>query len=371
MRDILADRVLAEVMRWMPEDVAKERPDLQALATFKYDEYQQFSPGMRFVESLALWLDQFKSGEEYKRAYDFVRRRLVYISNAEMAHLVSIAFPDHIRPLLIALTAKRLGVAERLVSRISNSVEYKVLLRQSLFLGLSDGAHLDLLRRNNSEINHEQVWQTYEIPDEKAKDMLTKLDVDLEILLNRKPIDAEKRFRLVFLIDDFSGSGISYLRKENDGSNGGKIFKVLRNMGAEGNLRSLVHSEDLHIAIVLYLATTKALSYIDTQVHNLLADHHAACDFTVLPVQKISDSTRLDPSYDSDFVELLKKYFDEDIMTESYRKGKHDEPYLGFDEGALPLILSHNTPNNSVPLLWYEEDKKYRGLFPRVSRHRI
>ena len=67
MRDILADRVLAEVMRWLPEDVAKERPDLQALATFKYDEYQQFSPGMRFVESLALWLAQFESEEEYKK----------------------------------------------------------------------------------------------------------------------------------------------------------------------------------------------------------------------------------------------------------------------------------------------------------------
>lgn len=306
MRDILADRVLAEVMRWSPEDVARERPHLQALATFKYDEYQQFSPGMRFVESLALWLAQFESEEEYKRAYDFVCRRLVYISNAEMGHLVSIAFPDHIRPLLIALTAKRAGIAERLVTRISNSVEYKVLLRQSLFLGLSDGAHMDLLRRNNPEINHEQVWQTYEIPKEKAQDMLTKLEADLEVLLNRKPTGSEKKFRLVFLIDDFSGSGISYLRKEKDGSTGGKIFKILRNMGAEGNLRSLVHTKDLHIAIVLYLATTKALSYIEKQTHNLLTGHETACNFTVLPVQEISDAIRLDISRDADFVSLLK-----------------------------------------------------------------
>ncbi len=60
MRDALAERLLANVMAWTPEDVARERPVLQALAAIKYDEYQQFSPGMRFVESLALWLAQFE-----------------------------------------------------------------------------------------------------------------------------------------------------------------------------------------------------------------------------------------------------------------------------------------------------------------------
>ena len=59
MRDALAERLLANVMQWTPADVAEQRPKLQALAAFKYDEYQQFSPGMRFVESLALWLDFF------------------------------------------------------------------------------------------------------------------------------------------------------------------------------------------------------------------------------------------------------------------------------------------------------------------------
>ncbi len=49
MRDILAERLLAQVMNWSIEDIAEERPDLQALAAFKYDEYQQFSPGMRLV----------------------------------------------------------------------------------------------------------------------------------------------------------------------------------------------------------------------------------------------------------------------------------------------------------------------------------
>jgi len=80
VRDVLAERLLAQVMGWSPEDVARERPDLQALAAHKYDEYQQFSPGMRFVESLAVWLSNFEEMEERRDAYKFLKRHLIFIS---------------------------------------------------------------------------------------------------------------------------------------------------------------------------------------------------------------------------------------------------------------------------------------------------
>ncbi len=371
MRDTLAGRLLAEVMKWTPEDVARELPDLQALATFKYDEYQQFSPGMRFIESLALWLAQFELDNERKLAYEFIRSRLVFISSAEMAHLVSIAFPDFIRPVLIRKTAVRLGMQERFVTGIANSMEFKVLLRQSLFLGLSDGARIDLFRRCSPEINHEQVYQTYEIPNEKAEDMVSKLSSDLEVLLSRKPTDAEKKFHMVFLLDDFSGSGLSYLwKKSSDLKNTGKIYKVFNNISSNGSLNKLVDSRDLHICIVLYVATTRALSYIKRCTGECLKENSNESKCDVLAVQEITDMTQLDPDKDNQIINLLKKYFDESIVNNHYRIGQHDKPYLGFDHGALPLVLSNNTPNNSVPLLWFENHRKYRGLFPRVSRHR-
>jgi hypothetical protein len=43
---------------------------------------------------------------------------------------------------------------------------------------------------------------------------------------------------------------------------------------------------------------------------------------------------------------------------------------LGFAGCALPLVLSHNTPNNAVYLLWGPEQYEYSGLFPRVVRHK-
>lgn len=77
MRAHLAERLLAAVMGWRAEDIGQERPVLQEMASFKYDNYQQYSPGMRFVESLALWLDQFRTREERAIAYEFFKRQLV------------------------------------------------------------------------------------------------------------------------------------------------------------------------------------------------------------------------------------------------------------------------------------------------------
>lgn len=92
MKDALAEKLLAEILGWSAEDVARERPVLQAMASFKYDEYEQYSPGMRFVESLARWLSQFDAADR-SIAYRFIRERLVFCSTQEMNHLVETAYP--------------------------------------------------------------------------------------------------------------------------------------------------------------------------------------------------------------------------------------------------------------------------------------
>lgn len=127
MKAALADRLLAEVMKWTPQNVAQERPILQALADLKYDSYQQYSPGMRFVESLALWLDQFAEEEERKIAFDFIKRRLVFISRAEMDHFAAIAYSDFIRPILLDHAAQAEGIPRFFVHRVVASQTFNRL----------------------------------------------------------------------------------------------------------------------------------------------------------------------------------------------------------------------------------------------------
>ena len=50
------------------------------------------------------------------------------------------------------------------------------------------------------------------------------------------------------------------------------------------------------------------------------------------------------------------------------------DPSLGFGGFALPVVLHHNTPNNSVGQLWADTSERNdganrRALFPRRERH--
>jgi hypothetical protein len=88
------------------------------------------------------------------------------------------------------------------------------------------------------------------------------------------------------------------------------------------------------------------------------------------PIYVIPNSFKLTNGIDDKFIELCRKveYYDsESIEDEHTGKNIH----LGYGNCGLPLALVHNTPNNSVPLLWsYESGKKFKGLFPRIPRHK-
>src|SRR5260370_26926101 len=90
MKDQLVEELLDKVMGWKsPQDFVEHGLPLQAIAAYKYDEYQQFSPGMRFIESLALWLGQFETIQQLRAALKFVLDRLMVISSAEKNFLGS------------------------------------------------------------------------------------------------------------------------------------------------------------------------------------------------------------------------------------------------------------------------------------------
>ena len=368
MRDDLAEKLLAKVMQWTPDDIARERPDLQVMGKYKYDNYQRFSPGLRFLESLAQWLEQFTL-EERPIAYDLIKRRLIFCSEPEMAQLVSIAYPDYIRPLLLKEVARIGGYSEYQITKIANSQDFKVLRRRSLFLGLSDGSHIDLFRRlNREEINNEQISMSYDISKTKAKDLKKKLRADLEEIIGENPDNEICSFRCLFLLDDFSGSGKSYLRLDK-GKYDGKIWRVFNNIKkSDSSLSEILDRKSLLICVLLYMATEQAIRHLKPLIGSLFQDN--GYRYELLVIQQLDDKIRVQQSgEDSAFYRLVEKYYDPQLETEDTRVGGTENVKFGFAKCSLPLVLSHNTPNNSVALLWSYEYLKIRGLFPRVSRH--
>src|ERR1700730_5590288 len=131
---------------------------LQLMSRMKYDGYQDFLAGMRFIESLADWLQQF-APEERAAAYDFVRKHLVFIGPAEMRHLVELFYPETIQPRLIRKVAEACGIPQYRIWADAKAIAlYETLLRKTLFIELSDGGRIDIFRRVNAGvISNEQI----------------------------------------------------------------------------------------------------------------------------------------------------------------------------------------------------------------------
>lgn len=358
MRERLAEQLLATVLGWEEDDVSAQRPVLQAFADYKYDSYEQFEPGRRFIESLARWLHQFPEAER-ANAFRFVRERLIVISRAEMQSLVSAVYPDLVRRRLLARAADDLGVARRRVLHVAGSKAFERRRRSCLFIGLSDGARTDVLRRANPQaVGNEQVIVDHSALQEKAPDALQALRTDLAKIEDPEPEHA--RFTTVVLLDDFSASGISYIRDEGGA---GKVARIAKRLAKLGDV---IDHDDLEVHIVLYVATTRALGHLNEGVVKLASQ--APGGWSVHAIQELGEDVVLARGEPPELAELIESVYDEAINDEHMQKGGADGRW-GFGDCGLPVVLGHNTPNNSIALLWAETEN-VRALFPRVTRHR-
>jgi hypothetical protein len=150
MNEALALRLLRKIMEWDEETATREYRWLRLMSRLKFDGYRDYLAGVRFAESLAGWLSQFDPRHR-KPAYDFVKNRLIYFSPPEIQRLVEQFYPRFVEPRLREDAGRAARVAPYMVWADANSrqiIERK--RRQVLFIGLSDGARIDILRRANS-----------------------------------------------------------------------------------------------------------------------------------------------------------------------------------------------------------------------------
>lgn len=373
MRDTLAEQLLGDAMQWDTSTAKEEIGKLRYIAAVKYDGYRNFEPGNHFLESLALWLRHFNDVSERQIAYQFIMNRLVFISETQMDHLVSLLYPHRVMPILLEQTRMQDNINIYKIKRIRNSVTFRVLKRKTLFLGMSDGARIDSFRRKNA-LNNEQVCVSHDLSREKCE----RIEGDLKLWLEENHIKSEAKLINIFLVDDFSGSGNSILR-EKDGKFSGKLVRFFDEcIENKVKLKERCIENGPNIFIVTYLASENGINNLKLRLEQFLAiKGQQKINCKILdPLQILNNELKIPQSSCKDdlaFDELLDKYYDDRIEDEHTKTGGEDVKH-GYAGCALPLVLCHNCPNNSVFLLWAQIEKSserpnFKGVFPRISRH--
>lgn len=365
MKDNNAASLLAAVMEWDEAVALAAVPRLQLFADYKYDHYQRFAPGKRFIESLALWLRQFDRSDR-EHALRLVTEHLIFVSESEFSHLVQTSYPDWIVPELMRLVAEEQGYASYEVGKIAQDARFRALKVKSLYLGLSDGARTNELRRaSGGELSNEQIWHAYELSDEKAKEMVGELKERLQKLNVR---ETEARFHIIWLLDDFTGSGRSFIRYDAKSKQfKGKLRKIYERLH-KGDVIDVSHYE---VFLLLYIATKAAIDHI-TYWSEQFALNEGYKPPHIRVIQVIDDDCALRLRHDENVRGLIehRKYYDHSAFDKHFVVGTTTDARYGFAACGLPLVLAHNTPNNSIYLLWGSDHFSFHGLFPRVSRHR-
>ncbi len=366
--------LLAEVMGWTSETdavPAHEYAWLRLMSSIKYDGYADFRAGVRFLESLAVWLKQFDVADR-PAAYQFVKQRLVYISLSEMLRLIENFVPEVVTPILREVVATELDCKPYEVwATPEGAKSFNKHLRQTLFVGLSDGSRSDVLRRANSgRLSPEQIVPMLNIDGGKWRDLADKLAKE----------HAGARFERVFLIDDFTASGTTFIR-EVDGEWKGKLntFNKMVIAAQQELGDDFPIPKGYHLHIHHYVSSDQARLALEERTKDAQQRWAQAWFGEV----EITEGLRLPPDLkltqprDAAMLDLGDRYYDhalyERIKKHCDENGQSDMK-LGYANCALPIVLDHNTPNNSIPLLWAETPgangtHPMRPLFHRRDRH--
>jgi hypothetical protein len=367
MKPAQARKLIGDLLGWSDAQATQEFHWLDLMARYKFDHYQGYGPGRRFYVSLLRWITQFPIADR-ATAYRLLREQLVFVGQPEMLHLVGLSGPAIGRAMRRHVADLLQIPAYRVDEEVVAQRRLKLLQARTLYVGVSDGARIDVFRRyNEGAISNEQVVPMAEISVAKWGSLHRKME---ERLAAKGFSDETARFEWVCLIDDFTGSAYSSIRQEADGSWDGKVGKFVND-----NEQRPEHklADGACIQVHHYMATASARQAIEERCA-LISQSFGRLKFRGTFGYVFPASITVQASGDTDLVELLKRHYDPDIVTSHTNTGEAGIA-LGYRDGGLPLVLDHNTPNNSVAVLWARSKQPRDGvpemhpLFPRRQRH--
>lgn len=280
------------------------------------------------------WLDNFDDDNEKNYAL-YMLSRLMYFSSSSIRNLLKALYRDLYRyPIIEQIRKDNNNTLDPYIIESS----FKKELMATRFLGVGNpsenGVHLLYYFRQENKIPKDLFVNTDDIVeyDENGSSKLRDLYKDVK--------------HYVF-IDDLCGSG------KQATSNDSNVKRCVQ------HLRNIV--KDAKISYFMIFGMSKGIQVIrDSGLYN-----------------QANAVVELDESYRC-FSEQ-SRFFNDDKYKRSEAKNiayKHGHKLLqspqhslGFGDCQLLLSMHHNTPDNTLPIIWYDEDNTiWKPIFKRYNK---
>ena len=294
------------------------------------------------------WLHNFKTDKEKIHAL-FMLSKFLYYGASNMRILLKSLYRDLYRyPIIESIRkAYKDSLDETLVES-----EFDKIQRQTIFMGVGNpsesGAHLLYYFRQENKLSKNLFAYTDDVVvRSKDKDVIKRPDVKYYVF-----------------IDDFCGSGSQATTDTN-------VKRCVE------KLRILDH--DVKIIYLMLFATSKGIKIVkDSGIYDYA---EAVVDLNET-YQCFSDESRIfscNPEMEKDFAEdfcfkygykLMEAIWkQEGIIDPSQLHIASTKTALGFGNCQLLLGFYHNTPDNTLPVFWCDEDKiDWNPIFKRYNK---
>lgn len=239
--------------------------------------------------------------------------------------------------------AMALNVLDKVVYYSSDRIDEALKYDIERIVNTHQGDHIYILPSGN-------VGKSGNAMAYHAKKVIEALRLPESVLslLNLKNLDGIKKNAVIALLDDFSGTGESI----------GKFYNE--------SVKAKVEGKQIEVCALTVAYMKKAADYLmetsSMAVYGTCYDSAFARRGSVFGYEKNMKPVR-------DFC------FKKGEMLFPDWKNTDLKP-LGYKNSQALICFDHTTPNNTLPILWYDEtipgsDKRWNAIFPRFANSRI
>lgn len=322
-----------------PADQALEYRLREEISTLNRTVWEnRIGPG-----DLDRWLERFETSEDaVALGHDdgatrlhalFLLSQFLYFGDREVRALLRTLFEEFIRYPVVSELRRALNDTLKIDDLYGS---FELALRRTRFLGVGNpsesGPHLLYYFRQENRLGKELFRNVYELLDRTDKQC---------------PVLREPSVLNYVFIDDFCGTGEQATEFYHDAVE-------------EVRVASVTTGNDVRFSYLALAARTDGLEYVR---QNSMFD-------------QVDSVLKLDSSFEtfSDVSRYFQPPLPEGISKSTAEQlcfyfGSQLWPYhpLGYQNSALMLGFRHNTPDNTLPIFWFGEERS--GWFPIFRRY--